>query len=218
MFKFRMWKSAIIVFVLANTSDNSYQYILIQLQKTWSEAQAYCRSNYADLVTINSDITNNDIYNLANGRAVWIGLYNHAWKWSDGTAITFLNPHIDVLNCMALCYVSPYIWHSRYCSDVYTFFCYDVKQQASITDTSGVQTLAPTTSIVQNGLQGSNIAKVIVVLRVGIQAERHISLDEAEMSSNIILSMIHERFSALLSNINFVLYWKTNDGNIFQVI
>uniref|UniRef100_A0A8C4RQR9 C-type lectin domain-containing protein n=1 Tax=Erpetoichthys calabaricus TaxID=27687 RepID=A0A8C4RQR9_ERPCA len=115
-----------------DTSGNSYQYILIQLQKTWSEAQAYCRSNYSDLVTINSDITNNDIYNLANGRTVWIGLYNYAWKWSDGTATTFLNPHIDALDCMALCYVSPYIWHSRYCSDVNTFFCYEGKRSYNV--------------------------------------------------------------------------------------
>lgn len=48
--------------------------------KTWSEAQAHCRSHHTDLVSSRDETENID---LIHG---WIGLYredsNSKWKWS----------------------------------------------------------------------------------------------------------------------------------------
>lgn len=53
---------------------------------TWRDAQAYCRHNYTDLVTVRKE--------QENGRFVhygWIGLYREdaasPWKWSQGDEI-----------------------------------------------------------------------------------------------------------------------------------
>lgn len=65
----------------------SCQYVLIQEQKTWDEAQAYCRHNYIDLATVQNaeDWTNvQDAVEPALTSEAWIGLYNdiNSWQWS----------------------------------------------------------------------------------------------------------------------------------------
>ncbi|KAA0721226.1 hypothetical protein E1301_Tti018123 [Triplophysa tibetana] len=65
----------------------SCEYVLIQQQKTWDEAQLYCRQNHFDLATVHSI---EDWMNVkrAVGPAltslVWTGLYNdiNSWRWS----------------------------------------------------------------------------------------------------------------------------------------
>nr|XP_055046007.1 putative C-type lectin domain family 20 member A [Misgurnus anguillicaudatus] len=69
------------------TQSISCQYILIQTQMSWDEAQSYCRQNYFDLVTVQ----NNEDWKLlqetvqsATVSAAWTGLYNdiYSWRWS----------------------------------------------------------------------------------------------------------------------------------------
>ncbi|KAK6470009.1 macrophage mannose receptor 1-like, partial [Huso huso] len=57
-------------------------YILIKENKTWYEAQQYCRTNYTDLVSIKNNDEDKKIKEKANGKSVWIGLFNNPWKWS----------------------------------------------------------------------------------------------------------------------------------------
>uniref|UniRef100_A0A3P8XVK3 C-type lectin domain-containing protein n=1 Tax=Esox lucius TaxID=8010 RepID=A0A3P8XVK3_ESOLU len=61
------------------------QYQFINMTKTWSQAQLYCRENYSDLVTIGNQTEMDELINALpagwSGPA-WIGLYNISWTWS----------------------------------------------------------------------------------------------------------------------------------------
>uniref|UniRef100_A0A3P9KLR1 C-type lectin domain-containing protein n=1 Tax=Oryzias latipes TaxID=8090 RepID=A0A3P9KLR1_ORYLA len=55
----------------------------VGLQKTWSEAQTYCRETFKDLATI-QNLNNNTEAQQAGGRSqFWIGLFNGTWRWSQ---------------------------------------------------------------------------------------------------------------------------------------
>ncbi|KAK3528901.1 hypothetical protein QTP70_012083 [Hemibagrus guttatus] len=71
----------------------SRKYYLIQLEKTWSEAQAYCRATHTDLAIFKSD---DDMVQLQNeaqrqqfSSSAWIGLWNdiNSWRWSIGNEL-----------------------------------------------------------------------------------------------------------------------------------
>ncbi|XP_041091078.1 L-selectin-like, partial [Polyodon spathula] len=73
-------------------NGTSERYILIEELKTWTEAQQYCREHHTDLVSVKNADENIQIKEKAKGAAVWIGLFNNPWKWSDGGDYhTFLN-------------------------------------------------------------------------------------------------------------------------------
>ncbi|XP_028268019.1 secretory phospholipase A2 receptor-like [Parambassis ranga] len=60
--------------------------------KTWDQAQAFCREKHTDLVTIRNEEENQQI----NGIYGWIGLYREnntsPWKWSRGDEVaTYIN-------------------------------------------------------------------------------------------------------------------------------
>uniref|UniRef100_A0A8C9S6H5 C-type lectin domain-containing protein n=1 Tax=Scleropages formosus TaxID=113540 RepID=A0A8C9S6H5_SCLFO len=59
------------------------RYIFINQYTTWSQAQAYCRIHYTDLVLVRNQDENEEIRELVQGRRVWIGLFRDSWKWSD---------------------------------------------------------------------------------------------------------------------------------------
>ncbi|XP_057215739.1 C-type mannose receptor 2 [Triplophysa rosa] len=66
---------------------SSRQYHFISVNKSWSEAQTYCRQNYTDLATIDNMTEMNSVMNTVNGSyngSAWIGLYDdvNSWRWS----------------------------------------------------------------------------------------------------------------------------------------
>uniref|UniRef100_A0A671PED2 C-type lectin domain-containing protein n=1 Tax=Sinocyclocheilus anshuiensis TaxID=1608454 RepID=A0A671PED2_9TELE len=68
------------------TGGISREYVVIQEQKTWKQAQAYCRENHIDLATVQSE---EDWVNLREvvqkiTKMAWTGLYNdiNSWRWS----------------------------------------------------------------------------------------------------------------------------------------
>uniref|UniRef100_A0A9R1SMT0 C-type lectin domain-containing protein n=2 Tax=Cyprinus carpio TaxID=7962 RepID=A0A9R1SMT0_CYPCA len=73
----------------------SREYILIEDYKTWDEAQDYCRQNYIDLATVQSDEEWNELTKLIEKLQfyIWIGLYDdvNTWHWSyQDESVTFL--------------------------------------------------------------------------------------------------------------------------------
>uniref|UniRef100_A0A8C5G683 C-type lectin domain-containing protein n=1 Tax=Gouania willdenowi TaxID=441366 RepID=A0A8C5G683_GOUWI len=65
------------------------QYHYVADQKTWTEAQTYCRQTYADLATIGNKEQNDQlldtITSAGQSSEVWMGLYSTIdWRWSDG--------------------------------------------------------------------------------------------------------------------------------------
>ncbi|CAJ1084182.1 macrophage mannose receptor 1-like [Xyrichtys novacula] len=90
----------IIFFIVFCTAveEGSGEHIFVSLEKTWYEAQAYCREKYTDLSFITSQSEQNRLQ-AASGQNIttgWIGLHKESinssvWKWSGGEHITYQN-------------------------------------------------------------------------------------------------------------------------------
>ncbi|XP_073331683.1 uncharacterized protein [Pagrus major] len=72
---------------------SSDQYVLVTEQKSWFEAQSYCRQHHTDLVSVRSPAENQELRSrLQTNQAVqeaWIGLHRDSWTWSDGSSSLF---------------------------------------------------------------------------------------------------------------------------------
>ncbi|CAJ1076643.1 macrophage mannose receptor 1-like [Xyrichtys novacula] len=69
----------------------SSRFIYVDEEKTWKEAQDYCREHHTDLASVRNRAENDKIENMARDRNTWIGLYRDSWRWSDGSPYTFRN-------------------------------------------------------------------------------------------------------------------------------
>ncbi|XP_059381521.1 macrophage mannose receptor 1-like [Carassius carassius] len=74
-------------FICYSGLASSRQYYFVSENKTWTEAQRYCRQNYFDLATIDNMEEMNSLINTVNGSyngSAWIGLYDdvNSWRWS----------------------------------------------------------------------------------------------------------------------------------------
>ncbi|KAK2893072.1 hypothetical protein Q8A67_013060 [Cirrhinus molitorella] len=99
-------------------TEPSFNYSLIPENKTWFEAQLYCRENHTDLVSIRNKRDNERVKEAVNGNnSIWIGLqYNYRVAWFDDgrfykeKCFTFLSNHPtescknNQSTCAALCY------------------------------------------------------------------------------------------------------------------
>ncbi len=73
--------------------DGADQYVLVTEEKSWFEAQCYCRQHHKDLVSVRSPAENEEVRSRLQGnqsvQEAWIGLHRDSWKWSDGSWSTF---------------------------------------------------------------------------------------------------------------------------------
>uniref|UniRef100_A0A3B4A387 C-type lectin domain-containing protein n=1 Tax=Periophthalmus magnuspinnatus TaxID=409849 RepID=A0A3B4A387_9GOBI len=118
-----------------------YEYHYINLEKTWTDAQKYCRGYYTDLATIESAEDANRITLLVNW--AWIGLTDdpaswrrvltvdsNSWKWSatettsPGGYQNFANLEPNNYNAAEWCvFVDGQSgWKDYYCSNKLHFF------------------------------------------------------------------------------------------------
>lgn len=76
--------------IFTASANTTQKMVLSKTQKTWIDAQEYCRHRYTDLAIIRSLADQKEITSLLNifSPAVWIGLYRDSWKWSDQSNIT----------------------------------------------------------------------------------------------------------------------------------
>ncbi|XP_058865032.1 macrophage mannose receptor 1-like [Acipenser ruthenus] len=111
------------------TSNITERYTLIEVLKTWTEAQQYCREHHTDLVSIKDASENEDLVKKAQGTPFWIGLFNEPWKWShQGDNYTFHYWNTGEPNnlggnqkCVRM-YKSG-TWDDKDCNSQYPFFC-----------------------------------------------------------------------------------------------
>ncbi|XP_058629676.1 macrophage mannose receptor 1-like [Onychostoma macrolepis] len=71
----------------------SYNYMLIPENKTWFEAQLYCRENHTDLASIRNEEENKRVME-ARGKdrpPCWIGLLKDSVEWNDGGQSAYRN-------------------------------------------------------------------------------------------------------------------------------
>ena len=127
----------------------SRQYHYVANQKTWYEAQAYCRERYTDLATISDSEELNSLYGFGLTQnisgSVWIGLYNdrHDWKWSAGSS-DYRNwqsttSETDPSNMAAEEYAVTYTghWGNHWSCLAHNFICYDGESCLSLFGSEG---------------------------------------------------------------------------------
>ncbi|MCJ8748307.1 hypothetical protein PDJAM_G00163290 [Pangasius djambal] len=93
-------------------------------------ARAACRGNYTDLVTVDSDEHNTELYYMMTYEYDgWIGLYRgqSSEKWSNGDPVTFRNLTGDcgTLNSCCAAVKADGSWESLQCIVTRYFMCYE---------------------------------------------------------------------------------------------
>ncbi|XP_073672241.1 C-type mannose receptor 2-like [Paramisgurnus dabryanus] len=116
-------------FICYNESSN--EYIIETSNKTWREAQQFCRQNHADLTSVRNQTENQLIQKIINDSQisdVWIGLFSDSWEWSAKSDSTFRNwmsaePNGGSKQQCATARQTQ--WNDATCTDSYYFVCHE---------------------------------------------------------------------------------------------
>uniref|UniRef100_A0A3P9NPE4 C-type lectin domain-containing protein n=1 Tax=Poecilia reticulata TaxID=8081 RepID=A0A3P9NPE4_POERE len=114
-----------------------YEFHYINENKTWTEAQQYCREKHTDLVTVTNMKDMERLINISAGdqREAWIGLYDQTngtrtW-WSDGSSSSFRHWNLQFDNemtnsgqCAMTVLDDGGRWKNENCSVRKPFICY----------------------------------------------------------------------------------------------
>uniref|UniRef100_A0A8C1AFJ6 Si:dkey-11o15.8 n=1 Tax=Cyprinus carpio carpio TaxID=630221 RepID=A0A8C1AFJ6_CYPCA len=126
-------------------SSCTRQYHFVNENKTWTEAQRYCRQNYTDLATIDNmeemDRLIKRVRRTYYGKA-WIGLYDdiNSWRWSLDNVMFdgefkgwFVQQQVNSGGQSLCVYMSYYrgTWSEASCYYTLPFVCYDGRVNAS---------------------------------------------------------------------------------------
>lgn len=122
-----------------------HKYILVLQEKTWTDAQAFCRDNYDDLATVGGWDDLAQIQTQAEEQRIssyaWIGLYTNtsAWRWSLGNQSLgymtgwYLNELWQEPNNAngyeECCAFNPEGWFDRSCWEEFAFICFDGEEE-----------------------------------------------------------------------------------------
>ncbi|XP_067365071.1 macrophage mannose receptor 1-like [Channa argus] len=116
------------------TNQNQKIYAFISTLTTWNSAQAFCRTHYTDLPTIENSIENAAVYSVTPGDAqAWIGLYRVPWAWSDNSQSTFRHwqasrPNNYGGNQFCSSENSLHEWDDEACTTEHAFICQQVSK------------------------------------------------------------------------------------------
>ncbi|XP_070711012.1 macrophage mannose receptor 1-like [Pempheris klunzingeri] len=120
-------------FICYDGRKRSDKFHLIYKQKSWREAQTYCREKYTDLVSGRNQLKDNELTSKINQSKTtsWIiGLFRDKWSWSDRSDVSFRNWQEDDfdeegLRCATMDKKGR--WENDNCNETKSFFCYKDK-------------------------------------------------------------------------------------------
>ncbi|XP_043938066.1 macrophage mannose receptor 1-like [Protopterus annectens] len=113
---------------------------------TWPQAQEYCRTNYTDLVTIESKTQMNLITDIITGTgisAVWIGLYRNTstnlFQWSNGDQFMYSRWDLKYSGQeFNMCTTISSVWQNMDCNRSFYFVCFQVSKNLYYMVTQGM--------------------------------------------------------------------------------
>ncbi|KAL7842618.1 hypothetical protein SRHO_G00243070 [Serrasalmus rhombeus] len=114
--------------------DLTLKYHLISENKSWYEAQSYCRKNYTDLVSIRDQNQNKavKIEGLKSDTSFWIGLLHDDWEWMDGGRSAYRNWATGQPRSTSDCVVlKKGKWYSATCNTFQFALCYSTLMHVS---------------------------------------------------------------------------------------
>ena len=110
--------------------------MFINEKKSWYEAQSYCRDHHTDLVRVRNQTENQQVFDLVkqhppkHDRAIWIGLFNDSWTWSDQSDSSFRywrsgpDNYGQGTECAAVSITEKGRWGNENCSNQLPFICH----------------------------------------------------------------------------------------------
>ncbi|XP_046691744.1 macrophage mannose receptor 1-like [Silurus meridionalis] len=170
-------------------------YIMVNITKTWQDAQSYCRSTYTDLARIRSPWEQNQVNNVVSRWvSVWIGLFLDNWQWSDQWSHRFRNwalgpPSVGTGDCAAVVAGNSGKWMSDSCTTLHPFVCY------------------------------GDVDKMIKrqIIRVKLSSNGMTNLDD--LSVQAAMYEIEQKLKANGMNQNVKLSWRVGtDGRVFKKV
>ncbi|XP_058871355.1 macrophage mannose receptor 1-like [Acipenser ruthenus] len=110
------------------------KHVFVKTEKSWSEAQSYCREKHTDLATVRSQEEAEQLLNIAGASLgdSWIGLYRddtQNWQWSNSDDVIYSNWRADLF-CASV--NSDGKWTDLPCHLQKAFMCY--KETSNITE------------------------------------------------------------------------------------
>ncbi|KAL0994947.1 hypothetical protein UPYG_G00129750 [Umbra pygmaea] len=177
-------------FVCYDGRQNATQtFVLVKENKTWYEAQSYCRDNYTDLAIVRNQTDYNAFRNLSLGLNVWIGLYFDA-TWSDNSSNYYVVYNtIYGQSCATAKYQNPFFeYKSENCNNTFAFVCYSVMESTTTPQMQPATTVPQTLS--------SNGSEYIIVLNAQVSSLIPLTDDN-------VLSLINDELTSYGLSQNF---------------
>ncbi|XP_054914564.1 C-type mannose receptor 2-like [Poeciliopsis prolifica] len=123
-------------FLCYNETNTTHKYHLIREEKSWLEAQSYCREKHTDLISGTKQLQDEELKEVM--KTTWsksfIGLFRDTWRWSDGSSFSFRHWNLQFYNqiinsgqCALTVFDDGGRWRNEKCDEKKPFICYDDK-------------------------------------------------------------------------------------------